>query len=111
MARDHEIARVLRKQHKAFRKKFGRDPLPHEPVFFDPAKERPEPLAAGALESDVLEAMKRANIPPEIIFAYLKTGLLLSEENAASYSPDVRAEWQAAIDEYFRLEQQGGRDN
>ena len=31
-----ERSRILKLQVAAFRKKFGRDPLPNEPVFFDP---------------------------------------------------------------------------
>lgn len=30
--------KILKKQLRAFRKKFGRDPGPNDPVFFDPTR-------------------------------------------------------------------------
>ena len=35
---------IMRQQLAAFRKKFGRNPLPGEPVFFDPNEDVPTPL-------------------------------------------------------------------
>jgi hypothetical protein len=48
-----------------------------------------------------------SEFPPEIAYACAKTGLLLSDEQLECYSPEAIAEWRAAIDEYFRLEEQG----
>ena len=48
-----------------------------------------------------------SEFPPEISYACAKTGLLLSDEQLECYSPEAIAEWRAAIDEYFRLEEQG----
>lgn len=45
--------------------------------------------------------MRAAGIPPHLIHAYRKTGLLLLEEGYEALSPEVRAEYDAAIDEYF----------
>ena len=52
-----------------------------------------------------------SEFPPEIAYACAKTGLLLSDEQLECYSPEAIAEWRAAIDEYFRLEEQGQREN
>jgi hypothetical protein len=44
---------LLREQLEAFREKFGRDPLPHEPVFFDPDGDDPVPLTEEKMMQDL----------------------------------------------------------
>lgn len=102
---------AIQEQLEAFRAKFGRDPLPHEPIFFDPEKDVPSPMDPGVAEAEVLEAMKAAGIRPEIIYAYKKTGLLLSEEMRDIYPAEVQEEYQAAIAEYLELEKAGKLSN
>ncbi len=67
--------RILRRQLKAFRKKFGRDPLPGEAVFFDPDESVPTPLTEEALREATLEML--SDLPPQFAYAYAKTGLLI----------------------------------
>jgi hypothetical protein len=98
--------RVMRQQLKAFRKKFGRDPLPGEPVFFDPDQDVPTEMSEATLREEMLELL--SDLPPQFAYAYAKTGLmLLLEEQVEHYPPEAVAEWKAAIDEYFRLEDEG----
>jgi hypothetical protein len=52
-------------------------------------------------KKDMLAAMRAAIIPPQIIYAYERTGFLLSEERYKNLSPVEKAEYDAAIDEYF----------
>jgi hypothetical protein len=56
------------------------------------------------------DAMQRSGTRPEIIYAYQKTGRIVTKESLASLAPDERAEWDAAIDEYFRLEKDAGNN-
>ena len=49
----------------------------------------------------MIAAMRAAGIRPELIYAYERTGLLLSEEGYKSLSAADKAEYDAAIDEYF----------
>jgi len=42
--------------------------------------------------------MARAGIDPAIVHAWLRTGLLVSEENRRLLSEEDLAEWQAAIE-------------
>ena len=52
------------------------------------------------MEHWMVEAMKKAGVDPALIFAYEKTGLILSDHNV-NKMPDVDiAEWEAAISEY-----------
>ena len=42
---DPELARAMKNQLRAFKKKFGREPGPNDPVFFDPDADTPQPGA------------------------------------------------------------------
>ena len=60
-------AEILRQQLDAFRKKFGREPGPGDPVFFDPDAHEPTPTRD--IQQDVLAAMEKAKLPPEFAYA------------------------------------------
>ncbi len=53
------------------------------------------------IKRDVIAAMRAANIPPQLIYAYEQTGFLLSKDGYKSLSPKDKAEYDAAIAEYF----------
>ena len=92
----------LKKQIALFRKKFGRDPRPDEPLFFDPAADVPRRLQLEPMEADIVKAMKEANIHPRLIYAFEKTGRLLSAATLKKLSEADRAEWHAALAQYDR---------
>jgi hypothetical protein len=51
-------------------------------VFFDPDAKEPVPWPLEKMEAELFEAMRKAGTPPQIIYAYKKTGgLLLTEES------------------------------
>src|SRR5262249_59332820 len=76
-----------------FVEKYGREPGPNDPVFFDvPHPEQVEHLT--------VEAMKAAGLDPAIIYAYEKTGRLVTEDNQQLLSDADLAEWDAALEEY-----------
>jgi hypothetical protein len=97
-----QSAKLIESQHAAFRKKFGRDPQGNDPVFFDPGEDQPVPLPEVKLQAALLDAMRKAGTPPEIVYAYKKTGLLLTNDSQAS--PEAWEEWNAAIAEYSLIE-------
>ena len=90
----NEAMDVLAQQRRKFVERFGREPGPDDPVFFDaPPVEQ--------LEFEMVQAMKKAGIDPALIYAFEKTnGLLVTEENKHLISDRDLASWQAAIDEY-----------
>src|SRR5947209_1816193 len=90
----HEMADILDQQRQKFVEKYGREPGPNDPVFFDaPPVEQ--------IEFQTVQAMKKAGIDPALIYAYEKTGgLLVTEQNKHLISDKDLAEWQAAIDDY-----------
>ena len=56
------------------------------------------------LEHEMVQAMKLANIDPAKIYAFEKTGRLVTEENLDVLTEADLTEWEAAIDEYERDE-------
>jgi hypothetical protein len=55
---------------------------------------------AEALEEAAVEGMVRAGIGPEKIYAFRRTGTLVSEDNWDLLTDEQRAEWVAALAEY-----------
>jgi hypothetical protein len=53
------------------------------------------------IKQDMIAAMRAANIPPQLIYAYERTGFLLSQEGYKSLSPEDKAEYDASIAEYY----------
>jgi hypothetical protein len=89
---------ALEAQRDLFREKFGRDPGPHDPVFFDPDADEPRRLTLdpSQVEADMLTAGAR----PEVAYAIAKTGVLLQEDNEHLYPDDAKAEFWEAVEEY-----------
>jgi len=97
---------ILEAQRQRFREKFRRDPGPSDAVFFDPDATEPVPMSAVKVEAETIEAMRKAGTPPQIIYAYKRTGgLLLREDMREHWPPDRVKEWDDAIDEYFAIEE------
>ncbi|OWK45527.1 SEC-C metal-binding domain-containing protein [Fimbriiglobus ruber] len=88
-----EMTDLLEQQRQRFVEKFGREPGPDDEIFFD----MPHPEH---VEHMTVDAMKEAGIDPAIIFAYEKTGRLVTESNQNFLSDADLDEWQAAIEEY-----------
>lgn len=97
------MAEILEKQREAFRAKFGREPGPDDPIFFDPEADEPRSFDDAKVSRAMVSAMEAAGTRPEIIFAYRRTGLLVSEDNYRKLTPEDRAEWRAALEEYGEL--------
>jgi len=70
-----------------------RQPGPHDPVCCDLAH-------AEHLEAMMVEDMKAARLDPAIIYAFEKTGRLVTEDNQHLLPHTKLDEWQAAIEEY-----------
>ena len=107
---DPESMDMMQQQLQAFWEKFGREPGPDDPIFFDPDADTPQPFRLEKFLEESTEAMVAAGIRPEIIYAHRKTGgLIVTEENQEKLSAEDIAEWEAAIDEY--LEKTKGNPN
>jgi hypothetical protein len=95
---------ALRKQRQAFIEKFGREPGPNDPVFFDPAADTPTFLNEEAVRAQMLRAMQKAEIPPHLVYAFAKTGFIVGDEGYKNMMPADHAAYNAAIEEYFAME-------
>jgi hypothetical protein len=93
---------LLKKQIVLFRQKFGREPRPDEPLFFDPDADVPRSFQLEPMEADIVKAMNEAKIHPRLIYAFEKTGRLLSAATLKQLSKADQAEWHAALAEYDR---------
>ena len=91
-------------QREAFRKKFGRDLGPGDPIFFDPDADEPTPMSPVWMEAEVLAAMRKAGVSPAISYAYKKTGLMGFGDTSA-WPADRLKEWDDAVKEYGLIEQ------
>src|SRR5215831_20461518 len=98
--------KIIEAQLERFRAKFGRDWGPDDPVFFDPDAAEPVPMSAVKIEAEVVEVMRKTGTPPQIIYAYKRTGgLLLTEDMREHWPLDRVKEWDDAINEYFAIEE------
>ena len=73
---------------------------PNDPVFFDPDADVPTPIFAEPFNARIVDAMKRAGIRPEIIYAFEKTGVLMTEGNQHLWSPEDQKACDAALAEF-----------
>jgi hypothetical protein len=95
---------VVEQQREHFRQKFGRDWKDGDPIFFDPDADTPTPMSIVKMEAETLDALHKAGAPPQIAYAYKKTGMLVMESSKDHIPKDRLKEWNAAIDEYFLIE-------
>lgn len=89
-----EARSIVAQRLQMFKEEFGREAGPDDRIFWE------EPEHA---EHGIVEAMKKANINPAIIYAFQKTGRLVSEDNLALIPERDLAEWNAATAEYEEL--------
>jgi hypothetical protein len=88
-----EIDEVFRKVRQACIDKYGREPEPDELLFTDlPHLEH--------LEAMLVREMKSADLDPAFIYAFEKTGVLISEQNWHLIPEKDSGEWRSAVEEY-----------
>src|SRR5262245_29828335 len=90
-----EVREALGQLRRAFIARHGREPEPGDPLF--PDMPHPEHL-----EAMMVEDMKAAGLDPALIYAFEKTGLLVTEQNQHLIPENDLAGWDAAIEEYQR---------
>ena len=100
---NEETHQAMLEQREAFIKKFGRQPGPDDPVFFDPDADTPQPFNSDTYARELAEAMAAAGIDPALIYAAKKTGLLVTEDNRHLIPDEAMEEWAAALREYKEL--------
>jgi len=101
---DPRLLERLTRMRAEFIAQFGREPQADEPLIFDPASDVPAPFRHPNFKPEVHAAMVAATIPAHILYAYERTGLLLSKEAAAKAAPDKLDAYRNAMDEFAALQ-------
>jgi len=95
-----EELEAIERQPEAFRKKLGRDPKDSDPILFDPDADEPVPLSEQKYERMMIEAMAEVGISQAMIFAFKRTGRIVTEVNKHLLTPEELREWNDTIEEY-----------
>ncbi|HKV90941.1 MAG TPA: hypothetical protein VJW20_00185 [Candidatus Angelobacter sp.] len=98
-----QMREILEEQRKRFRQKFGRDPRPDDPVIWDESAAEPTPASEEDIHQTILSALIKAGSRPEFIYAFNKTGRLVTESNQHLLTPAEYQEWVDAVEEFRRL--------
>ena len=98
-----DMAAVLESRIKAFREKFGREPGPGDPIFFDPDADQPQTRSEAqqnARWESICNKMLAVGCDPAIVYAARKTKRIVTQANRKNLTPAQLAEWNDAVDEY-----------
>lgn len=108
-----QISGALHHQLERFREKFGREPGPEDPIFFDPDAEDPTPLPASSLSVELDRLVANANeigVPPALIKAFRDLGYLVTEENRHLFSAAEIEAWRETVEKYRAEDEPDDRD-
>ncbi|MEV6780491.1 hypothetical protein [Streptomyces syringium] len=87
--RGQELKEGLEGQLVAFREKFGREPGPDDPLFFDPDADEPTPLTKEYFDDMMLDMAERAvdmGIDPAFLHAWREVGYVVTEETRSMFT-------------------------
>ncbi|MFE7589297.1 hypothetical protein ACFU6K_07835 [Kitasatospora sp. NPDC057512] len=100
-----EMQESLEKQFAAFREKFGREPEPHDPIFFDPDADEPVPLSRGSFDSmmqDAVDAASAAGIDPAFVHAWQEVGYVVTTETLDMFTTAEVIAYRRAVERHRR---------
>ena len=108
-----EIEPLEKELYQRFCKKFGREPRPEDPLFFDPDADSPVPLPPAKLQNlwnQICDTMlSRCDLAPQAAYAMRKTGFLVTPETRRMFTPAQLNEWDRAIKEGASYLSRGSR--
>lgn len=104
----HEFGEVIEGQLAAFKERFGRDPGPDDPIFYDPDAPGDEPVPISEdqmaeMWAKVCDLAEMQGMHPAIIHAMRTTGAIVTSETQAlieARDPQLWADWCAAINDF-----------
>ena len=98
---DQYLREMMQRQAGRFRTKFGRDPGPEDPVFFDPDADEPRPFdpdtATREISEELRQAGREAGIDPALIEAWCELGYVVTEDTRHLFSASDVAAWNEAV--------------
>lgn len=95
------LVQDLGAQREAFVQKFGREPEPQDPLFFDPAADEPTPWS-GPSEEELVRTFREAGVPVSFAYAYLELGYLVTEKNRHLFSLEELDAFSEAVERHER---------
>ncbi|MFE7127562.1 hypothetical protein [Streptomyces sp. NPDC057617] len=87
--RGQELMEGMEGQLDAFREKFGREPGPGDPMFFDPDADEPTPLTKEYFDDMLLNMAEHAvemGIDPAFLHAWREVGYVVTEETRSLFT-------------------------
>jgi hypothetical protein len=81
-----EDVELLRRQQDLFVEKFGREPGPEDPLFFDPDSDTPTAIDSAAFFAETRAAAAHAGVDSAYIEAWEQVGYLITEQNQHLFS-------------------------
>ncbi len=63
---------VFRMRYRAFCDRYGRDPEPDEPLFFDPGSDIPVPPDAAVIRAQVMSAACAAGVDGRVVLRFMR---------------------------------------
>jgi hypothetical protein len=91
----------MERQAERFHEKFGRDPGPEDPIFFDPDAYEPRPFDLDIATREMAEELRHAGIAaeidPSLIEAWCELGYVVTEDTRHLFSASDIAVWNEAV--------------
>jgi hypothetical protein len=101
-----EVADLLTELQRAFMERHGRHMQPDDLLV---GPEDPKELLE--FQAKVVKVMREDRIAPSLIYAFEKTGILLTEENRHMMPTSQVEEFEAAVEEYLTAHPRDGLDS
>jgi hypothetical protein len=98
-----ETIELLELQRQAFKEKFGREPGPEDPIFFDENSPEPRHMLPDDIQQAIVECLTHAKVDPAFVHAFQVTGRLVTEENLHLLTEAEIQEWTDAVQAYRSL--------
>jgi hypothetical protein len=101
---DDTAADAITEQKRLFREKFGREPGPEDPLFYNPESAVPEFLSIESQDETwraLVQAAGESGMDPA--YAMNKTGRIVTEQNLRFLTDADLQEWNDAVDEYHQM--------
>jgi hypothetical protein len=109
-----KLGEGFEEQISAFRAKFGRDPRPDDPLFFEPHANEPMPLSKNTWDStldDLIANADQHGVDPAYLKAWRELGYLLIEENKHLFSATEVQTFFEAVEKYHDDDDQDADDD
>jgi hypothetical protein len=92
--------RLVEALRARFERKLGRVPEQGDALFFDAQVDLRAPIDQSRFDAAVVAAMEAAGVDRALVYAYRRTGLLVTEQNVGACTRADLRRWQGALEEY-----------